>query len=47
MRYINNDNNFIKNKLFEYQKKYLKVNKKFTANYLINNKDEKLRKKIE
>ena len=38
MRYINNDNNFIKNKLFEYQKKYLKVNKKFTANYLINNK---------
>ncbi len=37
MRYINNDNNFIKNKLFKYQKKFLKINKKFTANYLINN----------
>ena len=38
MRYINNDNNFIKNKLFKYQKKFLRINKKFTSNYLINNK---------
>ena len=38
MRYINDDNNFIKNKLFKYQKKFLKINKKFTSNYLINNK---------
>ena len=37
MRYINNDNNFIKNKLFKYQKKFLRINKKFTSNYLINN----------
>ena len=37
MRYINNDNNFIKNKLFKYQKHFLRINKKFTSNYLIDN----------
>ena len=37
MRYIYNDNTFIKNKFFNYQKKLFK-NKKFVSNYIVDNR---------
>ena len=38
MRYIYNDNTFIKNKFFNYQKKVLSKNKKFVSNYIVDNR---------
>ncbi|MDA9749081.1 M20/M25/M40 family metallo-hydrolase [Pelagibacteraceae bacterium] len=38
MRYIYNDNTFIKNKFFNFQKKIINKNKKFVSNYIVDNR---------